>query len=399
MRFVALCLALLLSACAAAHFPPVGADDPASAFYAEFCALSQIKKIPGFGADIRGDIGGHSIFYLQGACLDREAHYPVLVLCEQGGAGLSVNEHFQNTKWVATPGHDLFFDGNLPPSAPLTQAAYRTVERQARAAGVYDGVAFHERYFANKPADWSREDWQYEISIGTDYAVGLARGRYCARVPVDRAAMRRMIAFLNAENAPYRAGATFRWNIFTDNCIHLAHNALAAAGLWAPWRTHRSLLVSIFDFPVPRNEFVNFMRRTNDEIPPDPDSIDPVARAALLDSGLLPARPGALAISRPVHAPNDVYETDDLKLIFYDDPLFGSYYGWFDAIFAQPRYTDAHANRAYFAAVGRAALARRKPSPAGLSDADRQVYDDYYRLMARWANSDRQSLAALIHPW
>ena len=390
MRLAALFLALLLTACAAARFPPVGADDPASAFYAEYCAVSQIKKIPGFGAEIRGDIGGHALFYLQGACLDPQAHYPVLVLCEQGGAGLSVNDHFANAKWAATPGHDFFFGGDVPSGAPFTQAAYRGVQRRARALGIYEGVRFHERYYADKPADWSRADWQYELSIGTDYAVGLARGRYCARVPVDRAAMRRMIDFLNAENDPYRAGAVFRWNIFTDNCIHLAHNALAAAGLWAPWPTHRSLLISIFDFPVPRNEFVNLMRRTNDGIPPDPQAADADSRDALLATGQLPARPGALASSRPVHAPNAVYETDGLKLIFYDDPLFGPFQGRFDAIFASPRYTEPAANRAYFAALGRAALAAR---PATIADA---LTDPFYRVMARWAEGDRQSLAALM---
>ena len=397
MRLVQLCLALLLSACAAARFPPVGEADAdygaAHPYYAEYCAVSQIKKRPGFGADIRGGIGGHAVFYLKGACRDPDQAYPVLRLCEQGGAGLSMNAHFRNAKWVATQGHDFFFDG-IAPGTPVARAAYADMQREARRRGIYDGIVFHDEVFADMPQGWSREAWKYEVSAGTDYAIGIGRSRYCTRVPVDRAAMARMIDFLNAQNAPYRAGAVFRWSVFSDNCIHLAHNALAAAGLWDPWPINRPFIVSVFDFPVPRNEFVNLARRTNDDLPADPGAAydDSAARRSLLAFGVLPARPGALAESRPLLQPNALYESD-LKLIFYDDPLLGPYQGRFDRIFAEPRYTDPAANRAWFAAAARRALARRKPLEAWLAKpryaADpagfRAIYEHYYALMTRLA--------------
>jgi hypothetical protein len=397
---LSLCMALLLTACAAAKFERIGESEAdyatAHPYYAEYCALSQIKKKPGFGAEIRGEIGGHAVFYLNGACLVRDAHYPVLEACDRGGVGLSMNEHFRNAKWVATPGRDFFFAGNLQDGVPVTQASYQGVQREAKRLGIYDGVTFWDVVFDRMLPGWTREDWKYEMSVGTDYAVGLARGRYCARVPVDRAAMARMIDFLNAENAPYRAGEDFRWSVFTDNCIHLAHNALAAAGVWEPWPTHRSIMISVFDFPVPRNDFVNLMRRTNDEMPPDPGAAydDPAAQRSLLQYGTLPARPGALAESRPLLQPNLVYDSD-VKLIFYDEPLLGPYQGWFDRIFAEPRYTDARANRAWFAAQARRIAAARKPLEWWLGrwwerrDPARfaQVYDRYYALMARLAES------------
>ena len=208
--------------------------------------------------------------------------------------------------------------------------------------------------------------------------------------------MAKMIAFLNAENAPYRTGAAeFHWSVFSDNCIHLAHNALAEAGLWAKWPTGRFILISMFDFPVPRNEFVNLMRRTNDALPADPGAAydDPAARRSLLERGVLPWHPGALAESRPPLQPNAVYDMD-LKLIFYDEPLLGPYQGWFDRIFAEPRYTDARANRAWFAARAREIAASRKPvewwlerrpyrqDPAGF----RAVYDRYYASIERLLN-------------
>ena len=401
MRSLSLFLAAWLSACAVADFGPRGEDQASYAaqhrYFAEFCALSQIKKKSGFGAEIRGEIGGHSVFFLNGACRATDTAYPVLRLCgqpgDEDGVGLSMNEHFRNAKWVATPGHDFFFDGNLPPQAPVTRATYRAVQAEAKRLAIYDGVEFHDVVFDAMPAGWTRRDWKYEMSIATDYGIGLGRGRYCAKVPVDRAAMQRMIDFLNRENAPYRAGAVFKWSVFQDNCIHLAHNALTAAGLWPEWRINQFLPWAILNFPVPKNEFVNLMRRTN-EIPLDPGAVygDDTARMSLLTLGILPARPGGLADARPPHQPNDVYDTD-LKIVFYDEPMFGSYQGWFDRIFSDPSYTEPAPNRARFGVTARQRLAERKPLDWWLErrpyHADAAgfaaVYDRYYALMSELA--------------
>ena len=361
-RLLPLLAAAALNACAADQFERPGADDEAAyaaahPYYAEYCAVSQIKKKPGFGADIRGGIGGHSVFYLNGACRVDGAGYPVLRVCDGGGStppdgvGLSMNAHFSNAKWVATPGREFFFHGGLAPAAPVTRAAYAAVQARAKRLGIYDGVTFHEEVFDAMPKGWAREDWRYEMSVATDYALSLGRGRFCARVPVDRPAMARMVAFLNAENEPYRRGdAVFRWSVFRDNCIHLAHNALAAAGLWDEWRTHRPLLVAMFDFPVPKNEFVNLMRRTNDQLPLRMADLDGAARQSLARFGTLPTAPGGLAEARPPQRPNEVYDTD-VGLIFYDEPNFGPYQRWFDAIWREPRYWDATANLQRFRTV------------------------------------------------
>ena len=398
MRRLILLLVGLVSACADARFDRIGQGDAAytdrQPVFAEYCAVSQIKKLPGFGADIRGNIGGHAVFYLQGACKDPSVAYPVLIACENGGAGLSMNEHFSNAKWVATPGDAFFFEGGLGAGVPLTRASYRDVQRRAQDLGIYAGVDFHDVVFRDMPAGWTREDWKYEMSVGTDYAISLGRARHCTRIPVDRAGMARMIAFLNGENAPYRAGKTYVWDLFRDNCIHLAHNALAAAGLWQRWPTNRPLLVSIFDFPVPRNEFVNLVQRTNDALPADPGAAydDPQTRHSLLLTGEFPTRPDALALSRDLHQPNALYETG-LSLIFYDEPMFGHYQVDSDRIFATPRYSDPGANRAYFAGLARSRLSSRQKLEFWLAQpaygADRvgftAIYDRFYALMSRFA--------------
>ena len=391
-RGFALLSALWLAACATANFNLPGAafgaagDPDAYAarfpFYAEFCALSQIKKKPGFGADIRGEIGGHAVFYLNGACLVDGTGYPVLRVCDgpgvgspgvgspgvMDGVGLSMNAHFRNAKWVAIPGRRFFFHGTLAPNAPLTRAGYAATQAEAKRLGLYDAVEFWPEVFEAMPQDWiargrTARDWKYEMSVGTDYATGFARGRYCARLPVTRAQMARMVDFLNEQNAPYRRREKdFHWSVFRDNCIHLAHNALAAAGVWDESPINRFILFAVFSFPVPKNEFVNVMRRTNDGPLLDLAALyrDEAARRSLLEFGQLPTRPGALAEAVPPQRPNEVYDTD-VKLIFYDEPLFGSYAGNFDRIFSEPRYFDLLANQAYFAGLYARIQADRRP--------------------------------------
>lgn len=413
--------ALWLTGCSVASFDVPGAagNEPAYVerhpYYAEFCALSQIKKIRGYGADIRGEIGGHAVFYLNGACRIAGLGYPVLDVCDgvdgrpPDGVGLSMNAHFLNAKWVATPGREFFFHGGLPPGAPLTRDTYLRVQQQAKRLGIYEGVVFRPEVFAAMPPGWATEDTKYEVSVATDYAISLGRGRYCARVPVSRAQMAAMVAFLNEQNAPYRSGAQeFEWNVFTDNCIHLAHNALAVAGLWQPWRIHRPLLVSVFDFPTPKNEFVNLMRRANDLRLVDLARAyrDPAARRSVMTYGRLPALPGVLAEARGPQRPNEVYETE-LKLIFYDAPPFGPYQGWFDDIFSDPRDLNLGQNAAAFAAAYRDAEAVRQPlawwqaqAPYAEASEFAAFYDKFYQILDQEGASlegAEQRRPALVH--
>lgn len=367
------CALPLLCATAAAH-AAVAIDEGAYTtlypYYAEFCALSEISKKPGFGTRIiAGGPGGHVILYLNGVCRDKDAHYPTIKLCDAGtaapdrGVGLSVNAHFKNANWVATQGRDFLFHGGLAPGERLTRQAYWQTLRQAEAAGILDGVQYHASVFDDQPAGMSRHDFMYDVSIGTDFAIGFARDRYCGRVPLRQDQMARVVRYLNGVNDLYKDGTrTFEWNVLENNCAHLTHNALAAAGVWDEWPTGRPAFISIFSFPVPKNEFVNLMRRTNDLPLDNLDSLyaDATARRTLMQEHWLPTEPGALAESEKVIQQNDVYNTK-LRLIFYDDPLFAIYQNRFDAIFSTPRYLDIRANLAYFAALYRRIEATRKP--------------------------------------
>ena len=396
-----------LSACGPADFnlggpaPDEAVYDRLFPYYVEDCAVSELRKKPGFGFEYSGGTGGHSVAFLNGVCRDPDAQYPVVRMCPAGtppdeaGTGISANSHFSNANWVAIQGRGFFFGGGLPPGAPLTRAAYERTQAEAKARHLYEGVVFHPAFFADKKPGWSDQDWRYEISVATDYALDFGRGRYCTRVPVNGAQMERVVAYLNGLNDLYRHGPrVYRWDVLEDNCSHLVHNALAAAGVWPLWPTHMPVIAAALDFPVPRNEFVNLARRTNDLPLDDLDALfaDPTVRAEVLRDGFVPTEPGALAAAFPPRTPNAVYDTE-LQLIFYDEPTIGSYATWFDRIFAQPRYTDMTDDLRHFAALYDRIEARRQPLGLMLSrrwawsPQERTqfalFYTRYYAIVAR----------------
>ncbi len=411
----AIALGIWLTGCAAPFdvvVPPNDAADYARLypFYAELCAVSQIKKKPGFGVDTSGGPGGHTVFYLNGVCRERDAGYPTLVICAgnapeaEQGVGLSVNAHFQNANWVATDGRDFFFQGDLTPGEKLTRATYDHTQATAEAKGIYDGIVFHPEVFDDMPAGMDRRDFMYEVSVATDYAVAFGRDRYCAQVPVTRAQMVKMVDYLNGINASYRDGKKiFVWNVVQNNCSHLAHNALATAGIWDDWPTDRFIAISAFDFPVPKNEFVNLMRRTNDMRIADLRGLyrDASARRSLLEYGRLPTEPGGLAEAEPMWQDNDLYDTQ-VNLIFYDDPVFGPYKSRFHEIFSEPRYTDLRANLTYFASLYRKIKAEREFgagdgwfATAGSRGAFAAFAVQFYDYVDRETTSIDSELAAL----
>jgi hypothetical protein len=119
-------------------------------YYAELCALSELRKKPGFGVPLRSGMGGHLLLYLNGVRVNRGSGYPVLELSPPGpaagrhGAAISANSHYRNANWVAVEDRDFVFRGALAPGEALTREAYARTQADARARGLLDGIAFHE---------------------------------------------------------------------------------------------------------------------------------------------------------------------------------------------------------------------------------------------------------------
>ncbi len=397
--------ATLLALAACSSFPDGKAEPDEKTYseifpyYTELCAESEINKTADFGAAIEsGGPGGHSLLYLSGVCRDTSAGYPVLKLCDDTtpkdlqGVGLSVNDHFKNANWVATPGREFFFHGTLRPGERLTRDVYQSTEAKAEQFGIYDGVEFHDEVFQGMPPEMSRRDFSYDVSIGTDFAPDFARNRLCARAPVSKAQMQAAVDYLNGRNAPYRSGEKeFHWDVLRNNCTHMTHDVVAAADVWDTWPRNDSLALAALDFPVPKNEFINLMRRTNDTDLSDLDALygDKTVRDGLMQYGFLPDEPGALAEFSPVTAQNDVYSTHS-RLIFFDEAIFGTYQPWQDKIFSDPRYTDLRVNLLYFSTLYGRLQRERRPveSYRTYHDGGEQTgFDAFYA--AYWAYIER----------
>jgi hypothetical protein len=372
-------------------------------YYAELAALSEIRKKPGFEVPLRSGIGGHSLLYLNGVRRDRDAGYPVLKLAgAEQAVGISVNSHYRNANWVAADGPEFLWRGALATDESLTRAGYERTQALAKNLGVLDGVEFHEHFFRDKPETMAARDYMYEISVGTDYAALFGRDVFRARIPLDRARMQAIVDYLNGLNAPYRdGGKKFIWKLFNDNCCHVAHNALAAAGIWAPCPTGKFVAFAAFNFPVPKNELVDLLCRANDLPIANPSALykDKAARRALLESGTLPTAPGAIVIASPAIAENAVYDIDRLKLIFFDNPFWGPYRTRLKRILGEPRYANLRANLKHFETVyanAQANIARAKSTRAKSTRA--KNFDlAYAQYIAREAARGERLLASLDH--
>ncbi|MGC2198632.1 MAG: hypothetical protein WA633_00570 [Stellaceae bacterium] len=284
-------------------------------YYVELCATSQFRsKLKG-----EGGVAGHAVMYIKGACKDEQAPFPQLRRCRvsatelndpEHGAGVSVGRWFRNVNWVAIPGYELFYEGNLKFGEPLTQARFEATVHDAIEKGVYKGVEFHDYPTANTGA--GLEDFVANEGIGTDLALQFARSVFCARLPVTQPMLDEIIAFLNDKNREYAEGdADYNWSVWADNCAHTLRNALAAANIWSPLSVQAIKFRQIFNLAVPANEFVNLAELGTSGNINDYREIqrNGPERDAFHEFHWLPTRHGALLKTLPVHEPNDLYDT------------------------------------------------------------------------------------------
>jgi hypothetical protein len=322
-------------------------------YYVELCATSQFRsKLKG-----EGGVAGHAVMYLKGACKDEQAPFPQLRRCRvaatelsdpEHGAGVSVGRWFRNVNWVAVPGYELFYEGNLKAGERLTQSHFEATVRAVIDAGVYKGVEFHDYPAAGAGA--GLENFIVNEGIGTDLALQFARAAFCARLPVTEPMLDEVIAFLNDKNREYAEGdADYDWSVWADNCVHTLRNALAAANIWSPLSVRAVKFLQLFSLAVPANEFVNLAELGNEENIADYRQIqdDGPRRDALYEFGWLPTRHGALLKTLPVHEPNDLYDTT-FRLFTLQSPFRMGKTQHAIELLSDARFVDLGTNLRYF---------------------------------------------------
>jgi hypothetical protein len=328
-------------------------------YYVETCAVSQIR--PKFAQ--HGGGGGHAVMYLKGACRDTQAEYPTIEVCDAGtvdlsdpetGVGISVNKLFGNVNWIAVPGKRLFYRGNLEEDQLLDEAHARATIKVVEDLKLFKGVETREYYEESVPEDESEDEFIYRVAsdtLGTDFAINFGRTIFCSRLPVTRGMMEKIVENLNEQNRKYVSGETeYKWSGYYNNCSHVLHNSLAAAGVWSSKSVQSYVLKQFFNLSIPANETINLAHLSTNYPIEDFYKIyrDDVKRKTLLEENWLPTQHGALFQTIRVHQNNDLYDTG-VSIMVVQWPLFKQKSRKIRAIFDDPRYTtDLRANLSSF---------------------------------------------------
>ncbi|MEM7021666.1 MAG: hypothetical protein AAF637_03645 [Pseudomonadota bacterium] len=369
--------------------------------YVELCATSQWNS----KQNGPGGVTGHAVMYIKGACKDDDAAYPQLRRCKQAatslddpehGAGVSVNRWFRNVNWVAIPGYKLFYEGNLEPDQPLTQAHFDDTVQHAIDVGVFDGVELHD--YPTDAAERSLDDFVARRSIGTDFALRYGRTNSCMRLPVTEPMLDEVIAFLNDKNLEYALGeADYNWDLLADNCVHTLRNALAAANIWSPVTVRAVKLQRLFNLAVPANEFVNLARLGTEESFEDYRYVygQDDRRDALQDFNWLPTRHGALLKTLPVHAPNEVFDTS-FRLFTLQNPLRIGKTNDAIRLLSDERFVDLKTNLEYFADRYDAMLEESPDQVDGLASVRGDPYRRFGRLHRNYVEAQRDEVHDML---
>ena len=345
-------------------------------YYVEVSAVTQLRPRGERG----GGPGGHATMFIGGAARDSSAGYPRLKLADENapgdGIGVSVNRAFANANWIAVAGREMFFHGGMRDDETLDRRRFDAALEQAAQAGWFEGVELTRAAGSPRVAD---VEAVVRHSIGTDFALTFGRTVYAARLPMPRPALSKVIDYLNDLNdrAAWRG---YQWNALTNNCSHVIHNALAAAGVWDPKTVRAGTTVDTIldllsvatavvrrrmsDFSFPANSFVRVFEAANER------PIDDAAHAwrdhdirRSIDAGWLVTGPGGLVRRYPMHDPsrNDLFAPGRDPVLASVPLLWDKRRTFVDLTRATPAHlSDLAANLTHFRERFARALARER---------------------------------------
>ncbi len=359
-------------------FPSI-AQEPAEAYDRAFpihlgvCLASEVRR-----RDLPREAGyGHIALYLRGACRDTSAAIPQLKVCEADAEGseslVSVNNYLKNLNWVVTTGRAFAFHGGLAPNENLNAERFSQAVADFIAANGARGVQIHA---AGMRDGLSETDSFAHRALGYDTATSFGRHLWCGKLPIPPKAMERIVAYLNERNRTYANNSLdYQWKLFSNNCAHLVHNALAAAGIWGPVEIDKEFPSSLLNIAVPGNEFVRFIERGN-ATAADLDPIrvfkDSYLRSLLKEIDWIPLRHGLLLETIPFHEKNELFD-GGLRVRFLESPWKPrDLVGKFQTFLRAPEMNSLEANLRHFDAAYRAAL-KKTIELREQSRADQQV--------------------------
>ena len=387
---------LTVQACARLHDVVVPTREPEPVYdqlypyYIEICAISQIRTKTAW----KGGSPGHAVMYLKGVCRDPATKFPTVKVCDPGsvdlndpnaGMGVSVNRNLKNSNWMAIPDRRLFIHGNLEDDQVLDEDHVKATIIYAAEQGVFDGLEVHEEYKPENEEEETLVRYLSRKTLGTDFALKFGRTVFCSRLPVTRTMLQKILNYLNDLNREYALGeADYNWSVYHDNCSHVLHNSLAAAGVWSYTSVNQTKLRQLKNLSIPANEFADLALLSMTYPIEDFDKIyqDEFKRESLLRRGWLPTRHGALFDITGVHQNNEVYDTR-FKLFVLQTPVLKQKGKKIREMVNDPRFTEVKDNLLYFKSRYEAILNKRPEDwqevPPG--DSYKEARNQYYKYI------------------
>jgi hypothetical protein len=371
-------------------------------YSAELCAVTQWTK----KGQPPGGETGHMFTILRGVCRDTSSPYPKIKMCDTSNTvGISVDLGFKNVNWVATEDADFVLTGGLPQNATLDQAAYDRALQHVLDEHVFQNVQFQERIIKNKPKGMSDERFIADYGLSTHYAVNFARNSYCARVPMNKQMMEKSVDFLNKKNHYYFVEKhEYVWDLVRDNCTTLAHNILAAAGVWSFKNPKGNILDSLNEAAIPANEFIGTVELNKLFDLTDVADLyqGTLLRPSFLDNRWLESQPGIMVRTVPIHSyDNQIFDVQSI-IETIDYPLFDPLHSLFADDLKEPHYVDLKQNLLWYRDRYQHVLdSQREVSSYGRTRQDANLnsevfrkfysqYYDYIHSQIKWVDAALQ---------
>jgi len=326
----------------------------------KFCTMTKVHR-KGSSA---GGAFAHAVLFFKNACIDTNYAYPQIRRCTENdpikGVGVSVNKIFKNVNWVAIPGQELFFYGDLKDDEVLNQKSKNRVISKVVPLGIYQGIQVKDAVLAQKPSTMDETWFKVDKSLDTDFAVNFGRDIYCANVPLTNQMLDQGIEFVNlanivhadevrlnsyelkyiapkdlkdinlinakAKESPH--AIDYNWNGISENCAHLAYNIFAAMGLVPAKKIKAGFGHILSSMAVPSDRWVSLLNTANGSWLRSTDELlslwsNKDRQKILFEKGRYLKHHGVIAEYIPSHNPNKnelFIKTDRLAVL---NPLHG----------------------------------------------------------------------------
>lgn len=287
--------------------------------YFEYCTGSRWKLQNGE----EGGKPGHGFTYIHGLCKDYRSSYPQVIPCSavslelkekypHDGVGISLDKNFSNVMWVAVPGRDFTFFGDITTPRFTTEDDVKNVIQKALDLKIFNDVVhkgevpqalpFNSPEYLEAVAD---------ATLGTEYAVNWARELHCVKIPVKEETLPAVAKFLNESNNQFKSGPGYEWDKITNNCAHLSINTSHVMGINKPIKIGESGIKKFLNMALPSNTFMMYADLAVVRARPSLKSL----KQAIHKFDYTPVQVGSLITHYPAFPSGEKFMTDDLSVL------------------------------------------------------------------------------------